>query len=254
MARAPIDTNGIDLDSDAPNGGDIANVGDPSGDGHIVEGNDEENWDGPAKPPPAPPDDDYDEEDSRLAYSDADDLPDQETQEQRGKRARRNARRARMRQEADSQIAVLHQALEEQGRVIKSLVSGQSSLAVNTVAGEISQLEGSLRIATDEKAAAVKNNDGDTYAKAESIRDRILERLAILRAQKGQMDDMVSRQQAEPPPQYRQQQPQVDPRITRAVESHFDRFCERFPWFDPESTDRATSATPRRSGGNSKAR
>ncbi len=47
MARAPTDTNGIDLESDAPTGGDSALVGDPSGDGHIVVDGDEENddWD-----------------------------------------------------------------------------------------------------------------------------------------------------------------------------------------------------------------
>ncbi len=117
-------------------------------------------------------------------------------------------------------------------------MTGQGQLAVNTVVGEISQLEGSLRIANEEMAAAVKNADDGTFSKAQDIRDRIVQRLSALRSHKDRMDAAAGGQvedDGQRQPQY--QQPQADPRVVRAVETHFDRFSERFQWFDPESDD-----------------
>ena len=150
MAKAPNVANGIDIDSDAPPpGGDTALVGDAGGDGHIIveEGEEEaDNWDVQPDGKPKKPterkttdsDDDgeYDEEDSRLAYSDSDDLPPGHAErEARGTRARRNARRSRQKQAADSEIMALREALAQQGQVLRGLVNGQSSMAANTVAG-----------------------------------------------------------------------------------------------------------------------
>jgi len=253
MAKAPTVVNGIDIDSDAPPGGDVALVGDASGDGHIIidgEEDDDDNWDqpgGPKKPVArkqggeTEADGEFDEEDSRLAYSDTDELPNAETENQRrGRRAQRNARRREQRTAAEAQIGALQATLEEQGKIIRSLVTGQSSLAVNTVAGQISQLEGAIRIADEEMATAIKNADGDTFAKAQGIRDGIVGRLAGLRAQKERMDALAADQGDAGNQQQQQRQParpQVDPRVVQVVESYFDRFCDRFPWFDPESSD-----------------
>lgn len=249
MAKAPTSTNGIDLDSDAPPGGDTVLINTDASDNIIADESDDDaggNWDLPAgggdkgtKTKTTTEDDaGYDDEDARLAYSDSDDFP-EETQAQRlSKRAKRNARRREARGQSDAQIAALQNALLEQGRVIQGLVSGQSSLAVNTVAGQIQQMEGSLRLVDEEMAAAVKNSDGDLYAKAQGIRDQIVGKLYGLRSQKERMDSMAQEQVVDPrQTQQRQQQQQVDPRIAQTVENYFDRFCDRFPWFDPESAD-----------------
>lgn len=247
MAKAPVDTNGIDLDSDAPIGGDVALVGDASADG-IAPGDEEEDenqeWDLPkgkqAPKPSSKEPDEFDEEDARIAYSDSD-IDDGTTDRdpKRSKRAQRNARRREHRAAADAEIAALRNALNEQGEMIRSLVQGQGHLAVNTVASEIAQLEGHLRIAGEAMADAVKNSDDANFTKAQDIRDAILTKLGGLRAQKVQLDKatggQVNAQESGPPKP--PQQNQIDPRIARAVENYYDRFCDRHPWFDPDGSD-----------------
>lgn len=245
---------------DLPPGGDFALVGDGGESGGLSVGDGEDDsWDLPegGKAPAqreAPirqqqnggggderthQQEGFDEEDARLAYSD-EEPPGQ--QERNSKRARRNANRKAINQAAQAEIHGLRQQLEELGGVVRTLATGQSHLAVNTIEGQINSLEGSLRIADEEMATAVKNSDGDTYARAQKIRDTIVGRLYGLRDQHtrlaaagGQIEEQMPQGRAAAP--QGQRQPSPDPAIVAAVEDHFERFNERFPWFDPTSQD-----------------
>lgn len=236
---------------------DTAIVGDAS-DGHDIDtdlSDDEKNWDAPPagtrtqqhrqaedrQDDQAPQ---FDEEDARLAYSD--DLREQQEEDQNqrpGRRSRRNARRRESQTAAQAEIERLKQQLQELGGVVRTLATGQTGLAANTLEGQITSLESALRMADEEMANAVKNSDGDTYSKAQNIRDNIVGRLWAAKNRHSQLLDSTRR---EPEDERRQnggqvqdRQPpqQIDPRIVEAVEDRFDRFCERFPWFDPQSAE-----------------
>lgn len=232
-------------------GGDVALVGDGNS-GHNVDGTDDgdESWDlpqegqQPQQRQQQPQDDDgYDEEDARLAYSDEED---DDGQQRPSRRMRRNARRRQLQESIRNENAELRAQLESLTGVVNRLASGQSGLAVSSLDSQISTLENSLRITDEEMANAVKTQDGDTYAKAQRLRDEIVGRLYAAKAHRDRMAQAAAQfqrggvvpQPQQPQPQPQAQQPQApDPRIVAAVEDRFDRFCERFPWFDPQSQD-----------------
>lgn len=237
---------------------DTAIVGDTgSGDGVEVDLNDSDDWNDLPAPARRQPeqreqqdsretrgDDDFDEEDSRLAYSDDPREQQDDDQNQRpGRRSRRNARRRESQSQAQAEITALKEQLQQLGGVVQSLATGQSGLAVNSLEGQIVQLESALRMADEEMASAVKNSDGDTYSKAQTIRDNIVGRLWSMKNRHAQLMDTTVRAREEggqvrqPPAQERRPAPQIDPEIVAAVEDRFDRFCDRFPWFDPKSPD-----------------
>lgn len=186
----------------------------------------------------------FDEEDARLAYSDDTEEGPRERQGN-SKRQRRNQLRRERASRDQAEIQALRTQLEELGGVVRHLATGQGSLAVNTIEGQISSLENSLRIADDEMANAVAKSDGDTYSRALKIRDEIVGRLYGLRNQHARLSSSVMQQeradggQVAPNGGGRQpaQQQQVDPRIIEMVEDRFDRFSERFPWFDAQGND-----------------
>jgi hypothetical protein len=261
MARAATkvsrDGGGGDLaeGTDMPSG-DFTLVGDP-GD-NVTEFNDDDtSWDQPnggtggtrqqtGRQPAArertadEPGDEPDEEDLRLAYTE-EEIADPQGQGTPGKRARRNAHRRQYRDYMVAENAELRGKVDQLAGIVQRLAQGQSAMSVTTLDGQISSLESSLRIADDEMAAAVKNSDGDTYAKALRIRDQIVGRLWGLKQDREKLspgDEATQHQNGGTveQPQQRQQQRQ-DPRITNAVANHFEAFSERFPWFDANSND-----------------
>jgi len=233
---------------------DTAIVGDTgAGDGVEVDLNeDEKDWDSPpaaARRQPEQQDsredrggEDFAGEDARLAYSGDPREQDEDANQRPGRRSRRNARRRESQNQAQAEITALKEQLQQLGGVVRHLATGQSGLAVNSLEGQIVQLESALRMADEEMASAVKNSDGDTYSKAQTIRDNIVGRLWGMKNRHAQLMDTTMREreggQVRPEPvQERRPAPQIDPEIVAAVEDRFDRFCDRFPWFDPQSAD-----------------
>lgn len=249
-AFAPLDTQS-NLDPDT------AIVGEASDGVEIdldTEDDDKEaNWDLPAgaKPPASRQETrqeesagEFDEEDSRLAYSD--DPREQEDDENKpSHRRRRNERRRQAQTKAEQEIASLREQLQELGGVVRTLATGQTGLAANTLEGQIVQLQNSLRLADEEMANAVKNSDGDTYTKAQNIRDQIVGRLWGMKNKHAELMRSSESNTQEQQPARREgggqapqrEAPRVDPMIVSAVEDRFNRFQDRFPWFDPESPD-----------------
>ena len=231
-------------------GGDVALVGDGNA-GHNVDGTeDNENWDlpegdkaagnqGRQQPVTEGGDEDFDEEDARLAYSD--DPDDDENNQRPSRRMRRNARKRQLQEAIRNENAELRARLESLTGVVTRLASGQSGLAVSSLDTQISTMENALRITDEEMANAVKGGDGDTYAKAQRMRDEIVGRLYAAKTHRDRLaQSALAFQQGGGVPQQPQQPPQPQgppPQIVAAVEDRFERFCERFPWFDPESTD-----------------
>lgn len=234
-------------------GGDVALVGDP-GDGAniLAEDREDANWDEPDdkkgddQRPKGRTEDvepEFDEEDSRLAYTDTGEQ-DEDTPRGNARRARRNARRRQAQQAAQRENDELRQQVERLTGVVTQLASGQQGLAVNTLDAQVSTLQGQLRVVDDEMANAIKNSDGDTYQRAQRLRDEIVGRLY---AAKTHRDRMATDQQdgsahlngggpVNGPQRQQQQQQQQrgpDPRVMQ----YFDRFCDRYDWFDPESSD-----------------
>lgn len=232
-------------------GPDVALVGDPADGQTIVDGTDD--WDLPegdkkaeqkktkgsnghdAEPP------EFDEEDSRLAYTesgDPDDAP--QGRDSRGRRSSRNARRRMAQQAAQRENEDLRRRVEELTGVVTRLATGQQGLAVNTLDGQMGTLQSQLRVVDDEMASAIKESDGDTYQKAQRLRDEIIGRLYTLKSNRDRMagegqdfggGGQVDQQQQRQP--QRQQQQAPDPRVA----TYFDRFLDRFDWFDPDNSD-----------------
>lgn len=234
-------------------GGDVALVGDP-GDNSIVaeEGGDEKNWDLPEEQRnqrqprvngkvEEADDGEFDEEDSRLAYTEAGDQDD-DTPRGQSRRARRNASRRAAQQVVQNDNAALRKQIEDLTGTVRSLVNGHQGLTVNTLDGQLSAMQGQLRVVDEEMANAVKNSDGDIYTRAQRLRDELIGRMYALRSNRERLAAAAADQQDAPghqnggavqQQQVRQQQaPAIDPRVAQ----YFDRFCDRYD-FDPESND-----------------
>lgn len=260
MARATTRVNRSGGEDFEPNdgqdrltlGGDVALVGDPGDGANIIadEGTegDDKNWDlpegGAARRPASGTGEEhegegYDEEDSRLAYSEEGD-PDEAPRNQ-GRRARRNANNRAAQLATQVENAALRRQLDELAGTVNRLATGQQGLATNSLDTQMATMQGQLRIVDDEMADAVKNNDGDTYKRAQSLRDEIIGRLYTLRVTRDRMAQTTQTEQAEQRDggqvdgqrQQQQRQQAPDPRVA----NYFDRFCERYDWFDPASRD-----------------
>lgn len=255
--RVTRTSNGGDFADDGQDhlnlGSDVALVGDPGDGANIIadESNDA-NWDAPeddkdnkqrpnGKTDREPADEpEFDEEDSRLAYTESGEQDD-DTPRGNARRARRNAARKRAQLAAQQENEELRQRVEQLTGVVTRLATGQQGLAVNTLDAQVSTLQGQLRVVDDEMANAIKNSDGDTYARAQRLRDEIVGRLYAAKTHRDQMAG--SGQEGAPPmngggpvngQQQQQPRPQApDPRVLQ----YFDRFCDRYDWFDPESSD-----------------
>lgn len=238
-------------------GGDVALVGDPGDGATIVEGNetdDEKNWDLPeeARTTQRQPrtngaandrqDDntEFDEEDSRLAYTESGDA-DADTPRGQSRRVRRNANRRAAERALQNDNAALRQQLDELTGTVTRLVTGQQGLAVNTLDGQYSTMQAQLRVVDQEMAEAVKTSDGDTYARAQRLRDELVGRMYALRSHRERMEVANPEDQQDRQPNghangghVQQQQRQApDPRVS----NFFERFCDRFDWFDSASQD-----------------
>lgn len=255
--RVTRTSNGGDFADDGQDhlnlGSDVALVGDPGDGANIVadESNDA-NWDVPDDKNKAAvngktghetvEEPEFDEEDSRLAYTETGEQDD-DTPRGNARRARRNAARKRAQLAAQRENDELRQQIEQLTGVVTRLASGQQGLAVNTLDAQVSTLQGQLRVVDDEMANAIKNSDGDTYARAQRLRDEIVGRLYAAKTHRDQMAAVDQRQDGSahlngggPVQQQRQQQQRQqapDPRVLQ----YFDRFCDRYDWFDPESSD-----------------
>lgn len=245
-----------------PNGGqdqlslghDMALVGDPGEDSLSVEGNDDANWDVPEEHRNTPPpkekeseereerDEEFDPEDARLAYSETGE--EDEAPQGRSHRQRRNLRRRMFQQAQSDENEELRRQVAGLTTIVRRLATGQQDLAVTGLEGQMSTLQGQLRVIDEEMANAIKNSDGDTYSRAQRLRDEVVGRLYGLRMHHARMATRESQEQPQPQPQPQpagttgnlQSAPQtqaIDPRVS----SKFERFLDRFDWFDPQSTD-----------------
>jgi hypothetical protein len=229
------------LPEEAEENPDVAMVGGDSegADLDIDPSEDKTDWDVPKDKPTSreKPAEEFDQEDSRLAYEDTGEGPPEE-RESKSRRARRNARNREYTRQQAEQIDMLTQQLQQLGGVVQRLTYGQVGLAANSLDGQISSLEQALRMADQELADAVKTNNGDKYAEVNRLRDEVVARLWNSKQQRVRMGEggqvQQPPQQQMPPPQ---QQTRPDPAVAEIVADKFDRFQDRFPWFDPTSPD-----------------
>lgn len=227
------------LPEDADTNDDVAMVGgDTDGaDLDITPSEDKTDWD-VGKAPAEKPAEEFDQEDSRLAYEDSGDAPPEERGAAQSRRARRNARNREYNRLQAEEIELLKNQLNQVTGVVQRLTYGQAGLAANTLDGQINNLEQALRMADQEMADAIKTNDGDKYSEVNKLRDEVVARLWSTKQQRQRMGEGGPVQQQAPQPQYQQPpQPRPDPVIQEMVADKFDRFQERFPWFDPQSGD-----------------
>lgn len=234
-------------------GPDVALVGDPGDNQIAVEGGEEDpDWDlpegtskaktkvngnGNEQENDAPQ---FDAEDSRNAYSEETGGEEDATPRGMSHRQRRNARRKVYLQTRDADNEALREQVNVLQAAITRLASGQQGLAVGSLESQITTLQGQLRMVDEEMAKSVASSDGETYDRAQKLRDTIIGRLYTMR----QNHARLSEQQQQDPPlngggqvrqqDQQQQQPQrPDPRIV----DKFERFRDRFEWFDPNSRD-----------------
>jgi len=232
------------LPDEPEEGADIAMVGgeNEGADLDIAPTDDKTDWDLPGASHPPPPADkpaeEFDQEDSRLAYEETAEGPPEE-RESKSRRARRNARNREYNRQQAEEIELLKQQLNQVTGVVQRLTYGQAGLAANTLDGQIGNLEQALRMADQEMADAIKTNDGDKYSEVNKLRDEVVARLWATKQQRQRMGEggPVQQQAPQQQPQPQPQQPRPDPAIQEMVADKFDRFQDRFPWFDPQSGD-----------------
>jgi len=229
------------LPDEAEAGDDVALVGGDT-DGANLEispSEDSADWDVTSDKPTSreKPAEEFDQEDSRLAYEDSGEGPPEE-RESKSRRARRNARNREYNRLQEQRIEELTNQIQQLGGVVQRLTYGQVGLAANSLDGQIGNLEQALRMADQELADAVATNNGAKYAEVNKLRDEVITRLWGTKQQRVRMTEGGQvPQQAQPLPPSMPQQQQIDPAIKEAVDEKFERFQERFPWFDPESPD-----------------
>ena len=251
--RVSRNGGGADDDDQLNLGADVALVGDPNDGASIVsdEPADDDSWDSPesegsqprqplrqggAKAPGR--DDEFDDEDSRLAYSQSgeeDDSP-----RSRSRRARRNAGRRQHQSALQAENQELRQKLDELTGTVSRLATGQKGLAVGTLESQMATLQNQLRIVDSEMANAIKTSDGDVYSQAQKLRDEIVGRMYALKNNRDRLasdntdgaGDEQDLGEGRRPPGQSQARQQPDPRVA----DYFDKFCDRYEWFDPQSS------------------
>jgi len=174
---------------------------------------------------------DEDEEDLRLAYS-------EEDEDSRGgsRRQRRNRARREALQQKDRVIEALAGEIQNLKGAFDQMSRGQLNLAAVVFKDKLRTENDNLRRIDVALADAVKNNDGDTYARAIRLRDEARDRIADIEAARyrlaQQVDPQRPQQQQRETPQSQQRQA-PDPRAVR----YSEKFMDRNPWFDPNGTD-----------------
>jgi len=240
MAKAPREN--FSVPEDPAVSGDVALVGgNDEGPDLDIEPSEKDDWDPPkGEPKPKADDGDFDQEDSRLAYEDTNEGPPEERGAQ-SRRARRNARRRDYMAQQTEEINQLKQHIDALGGVVSRLTTGQAGLAVNSLDSQINTLEQALRMADQELADAVATNNGAKYSEVNKLRDEVVGRLWQTKTNRENMArNAQAAYQQQPQQQQPQQQPrapQADPAITEMVADRFERFQDRYPWFDTNSGD-----------------
>lgn len=178
------------------------------------------------------------EEDARLAYEDPDDdVP----RERRGRRSRRNRSKRMAIDSRDAVIETLTERLARAEQITSGIAGGQFMSAAREIDQRIHGAQSALSMANEEMARAIKDGDGDAWAKIDKARMEAQQELWALQQHKQQIEARA-RSTFDEQGNLRATQPQpgagTDPKLKRQADHLSAIFQDRFPWFDPEGRTR----------------